>query len=463
MATSEREPKDLLQESIPATEPPTQAFEDKPGEASATAPDVPLPDSGESFEPLPSGRLLGQYRILERLGAGGMGQVYKAVHPVMERVVALKIISPKLMQDASARARFQREVRHTARLIHPNIVVAHDAAEVEGMCFLVMEYINGRDIAQLLSRYGRPPAGLACEIIRQAALGLQYAHEHGMVHRDIKPANLVVTSAHPRSGDTKIEGWPEAPLVKILDFGLARLSVAEGAGLGKGETLTREGYIVGTPEYMAPEQARDSRLVDIRSDIYSLGCTLYMLLAGRPPFKAASSFEMAVMHLNTPPDPVARFNPTLPPELSVLVHRMLAKRPDDRFQTPGAVANALQPWARLCAAATPVALPPPSAVRVPTPFPMAPDSNTGTPFVPSDSASLSAPEAPAPSRTSQTSLERPAMPPDVWMMLLRTFLLFIIFAAIGIGCVIYLPDIGTHLQQLWQRVTLQTSKSTPPR
>src|SRR5579885_533353 len=365
MATSEQKQKEILQGSIPPTEPPTQAFEVQGGEASATNPDMPAGQDSlvDSFDLLPPGQMLGQYRILERLGAGGMGQVYKAMHPVMERIVALKIISPRLMKESSARARFQREVRHAARLIHPNIVVAYDAAEGEGLCFLVMEYIQGQDIAQLLLRHGRPPAALACEIIRQAALGLQFAHEHGMVHRDIKPANLMVTSARPQTDGSTIEGWPELPLVKILDFGLARLSAADGANVGRGETLTREGCIVGTPEYMAPEQARDSRLVDIRSDIYSLGCTLYMMLAGRPPFKASTTFEMAVMHLSQAPEPVARFNAALPPELSAVVHRMLAKRPEDRYQTPGAVANALQPWARLAAAAIPA--PQPSVVAVP--------------------------------------------------------------------------------------------------
>ncbi|HEY7330725.1 MAG TPA: serine/threonine-protein kinase [Gemmataceae bacterium] len=475
MASSEQKQKDLLQDSIPPTKP-TEAFEGRPGESSATAPDVPLSSSQESFEMLAPGRMLGHYRILERLGAGGMGQVYKAVHPVMERTVALKIISPKLMQESSARARFQREVRHAARLIHPNIVVAHDAAEVDGLWFLVMEYIEGRDIAQLLSRYGRPSVAMACEIIRQAALGLQYAHEHGMVHRDIKPANLMVTSARPRSGDSSVQGWPEAPLVKILDFGLARLSVSENAGAGTGETLTREGCIVGTPEYMAPEQARDSRVVDIRSDIYSLGCTLYMMLAGRPPFKAASSFEMAVMHLNQLPDPVARYNPNLPPEMSAVVHRMLAKKPDDRFQTPGAIANALLPWARLVAAnpaagSAPVVTPVPvpqssSGVSSATSLIVSPDSGRGSAAVPPNSAAMSATSS-ATSMISRSAHQEPAMPPSVWMMhfqvLLRTFILFIIFAAIGIGCVIYLPDIGNQLQQLWQRVTMQAPKTTQSR
>jgi serine/threonine protein kinase len=475
MAASEQEPKTPVHEVHSTAGSPTEDFIGKQGDAFSTAADLPLPSSQETFEPLPPGRMLGQYRILERLGAGGMGQVYKAEHSVMARVVALKIISPRLMQEPSARARFQREVRNAARLIHPNIVVAHDAAEVEGMCFLVMEYVDGQDVAQLLSRYGRPPLGLACEIIRQAALGLQYAHEHGMVHRDIKPANLMVANARAQrdrqdiafAGGSMKQGWPEAPLVKILDFGLARLSATEGVSSGRGETLTREGYIVGTPEFMSPEQARDSRTVDIRSDIYSLGCTLYMLLAGRPPFKAASSFELAVMHLNQPPEPVARYNPALPLELSVVVHRMLAKRPEDRFQTPGAVAKALQPWAHLSVAATetgfPPGLPQSSSEMASASLLAPPDSGLASSVVPSAPAAPSAPPALSPPFS-----ERPEAPLSVRMMylqaLLRTLFLTVLFAAIGIGCFIYLPALGNHLQQLWQRLTLPTpSKFTPPR
>jgi serine/threonine-protein kinase len=463
MATSEQEENDLLGESLPATELPTKAVESKPGEASATSHDLPIQDSSDSVELLPPGSVLGQYRILERLGSGGMGRVYKAVHPVMERVVALKIISPRLTKESSARARFQREVRHAARLIHPNIVVAYDAAEVEGQWFLVMEYIPGRDLAQLLLRYSRPSVALACEIIRQAALGLQYAHEHGMVHRDIKPANLMVTSARPQPDGATLEGWPQPPLVKILDFGLARLNAVGGLSLGSGETLTVEGCIVGTPEFMAPEQGRDSRLVDTRSDIYSLGCTLYMMLAGRPPFKAASSFEIAVMHLSQPPQPITHYNPALPPELAGVVHRMLAKQPEDRFQTPGAVANALRPWARLNAAAA-AAGPLPPTVAVPSPLTLPPDSGAESSLVPPASGSLSVPLTPAP---AQPPSEESAIPPSLRMMrfqgLLRTFVLLIIFAALGIGCVLYVPDIGSQLQQLWHRVTLQTSKTTPSR
>jgi serine/threonine protein kinase len=432
MAAGEQEHPTPLDSAIPTTEQPTSAFGVKQMETIPSALHPASQGSSGTLDPFPAGRILGQYRILARLGGGGMGHVYKAVHPVMERVVALKVIVPRLMQDDSARARFQREVRNAARLIHPNIVVAHDAAEVEGLWFLVMEYIEGRDASQLLAQQGRPSVQLACEIVRQAALGLQYAHECGMVHRDIKPANLIVANARPMpagSGD----GWPEAPLVKILDFGLARLIAPEGAGATLSDGVTQEGYVVGTPEYMAPEQARDSGRVDIRSDIYSLGCTLYALLAGRPPFKALSTFDLAVMHLNQPPEPIVRYCPTLPVELSAVVHRLLAKRPEDRLATPGEVVRALQPWTRSTDAPQSIALGGDAAPRI-------------TP-------------------SARPTFVKPDVPPEILQMhfqaLLRTFLVVFLIVVVGVGCFLYLPDIGNQIHYLWQRMTPASGKTTP--
>jgi serine/threonine protein kinase len=309
------------------------------------------------------GQMLGQYRVLEQLGAGGMGQVYKAIHPAMERLVALKVLKPELTRDADARARFQREVRSAARLFHPNVVVAYDAAEVRGLWFLVMEYVEGTDVARLFRRHGRPPLGMACEIVRQAALGLQHAHEQGMVHRDIKPANLIVAWDRPSSGTSASSvpvppGWPEPPLVKILDFGLARLAPGSDTAARPGEALTVEGTVFGTPEFIAPEQARDSRAADIRSDIYSLGCVLYALLAGRPPFVSPHAAEVYTMHLKQAPAPVETYCPEAPPELARVVDRMLAKKPEDRYQAPREVAEALAPFAER----TPSVSPRPSPV-----------------------------------------------------------------------------------------------------
>jgi serine/threonine protein kinase/formylglycine-generating enzyme required for sulfatase activity len=317
--------------------------------------------SGEAEPPIPlaglrAGDTLGQYRIVEQVGAGGMGQVYKAVHLAMDRIVALKVIAPHLLEDARARARFQQEVRTAARLHHPNIVMAHDAAEARGLWFLVMEHVEGTTLSALVSGHGLPPVTLACEIIRQAALGLQHAHERHMVHRDIKPGNLMVAAQRSKGAGVVVEptragsalpGWPSVPLVKILDFGVARLRPRgrDGEPLAQPSLgLTQEGCVVGTPEFMSPEQACDSRGVDIRSDIYSLGCTLYLLLTGRPPFSADTALETMVQHLRHLPRPVDELRPGLPPGLTSVVHRMLAKNAAERYQTPTEVAEALLPW-----------------------------------------------------------------------------------------------------------------------
>jgi serine/threonine-protein kinase len=309
------------------------------------------PNAGIGLQP---GTILGQYRLLEQVGAGGMGQVYKAVHIAMDRVVALKVISPYLVRDARVRARFQQEVRTAARLHHPNIVMAHDAAEANGLSFLVMEHVEGTTLSSLVAEQGLPPVPLACEIIRQAALGLQHAHDKGMVHRDIKPGNLMVAAQHtpgsgavvprPKRGES-LPGWPSAPLTKILDFGVARLREfgPDGEPM-KMKTLTQEGCVVGTPEFMSPEQACDSRTVDIRSDIYSLGCTFYFLLTGRPPFSANTALETMVQHLKRPLPRVDELRPGLAPGLTEIVHKMLAKAADERYQTPAELAEALLPW-----------------------------------------------------------------------------------------------------------------------
>jgi serine/threonine protein kinase len=327
-------------------DPPTKPY----GETSPPPPAPPEPllaETAVAMGQLRPGQMLGQYQIVEQLGSGGMGHVFKALHPAMQRTVALKVIAPELTQNAQARARFRREVRSAARLHHPNVVIAYDAAEAEGLWFLVMEYVPGTDAARLCKRHGRPPVALACEVVRQAALGLQHAHELGMVHRDIKPANLMVAWGRGREREPPPDGWPNPPLVKILDFGLARLAAGpEAGGSNAPSAVTRQGAVIGTPEYMAPEQARDSRLADIRSDIYSLGCTLYALLAGQPPFVRPTAFETIALHMNQPPDPISQYCPVVPARLEQVVMRALAKEPADRYATPLELANALEPWAK---------------------------------------------------------------------------------------------------------------------
>ena len=355
--------------------------------------DMAMPSAGPAPDQLRAGGLLGQYRLLERIGAGGMGQVFKAIHPTMQRVVAVKIMAANLVEDARARARFRREVQSAARLAHPNIVMAYDAAEEAGCCFLVMEYVEGHDAGALLHEHGPVPLGMACEIVRQVALGLQHAHEQGMIHRDIKPGNLVIAPRRPpRDGgivSPPPPGWPADPVVKILDFGLARFQAGESdlAVHVPGSTpLTREGHVVGTPEFMSPEQACNSGRTDIRSDIYSLGCTFYCLLTGQPPFTGPSLLEIMVQHLQSSPPSVTLLRPDVPPALAAVVERMLAKRPEDRYQEPGEVAAALLPFVNALA-------PTEAVVLQGQPVNLFPETRTSTPLI---NPTVAIPAAPRP-------------------------------------------------------------------
>ncbi|HJT77203.1 MAG TPA: serine/threonine-protein kinase, partial [Gemmataceae bacterium] len=255
-----------------------------------------------------------RYRILKELGRGGMGVVYQAEQTMMDRTVAVKVISRALLEHPGALERFNREVRAAAKLTHPNIVIAHDAEQVGDLHMLVMEYVEGQSLAQVLKKKGPLAVAHACHFVRQAALGLQHAFEHGMVHRDIKPQNLMLT--------------PKGQ-VKILDFGLAKVASERG----KGQGLTTSNAYMGTPDYSAPEQATDARSADIRADIYSLGCTLYCLLAGRPPFDEASDVLTILAHLEKEPPPLPELRPDVPPALWAVVARLLAKDPGQRYQT----------------------------------------------------------------------------------------------------------------------------------
>jgi serine/threonine protein kinase len=254
-----------------------------------------------------------------------MGVVYKAEHRLMHRNVALKVMNDRLVGSPLALDRFRHEVRAAARLVHPNIVLAYDAEQAGAIHFLVMEYVEGTSLDRLLVQRGPLPVAEACDLVRQAAIGLHKAHEEGMVHRDIKPGNLIVTP----SGQ-----------VKVLDFGLSRF-LSETV---RPDALTASGVVVGTPDYMAPEQANDPRTADIRADIYSLGCTLYHLIAGRPPFIHGTVVQKLIAHREKPVPPLGALVADLPAGLGSVVERMLAKSPDSRFQTPALVAAALAPF-----------------------------------------------------------------------------------------------------------------------
>ncbi len=277
---------------------------------------------------------LGQYRLLERLGEGGMGQVFKARDQKLGRVVALKVIRKERLADPEAVRRFHQEIRAAAHLDHPHVVRAFDADRVGDTHVLVLEYVNGADLKQHVERGGPLPVREACEYARQAALGLEHAHQRGLIHRDVKPANLLLSP--PRAA------YPLG-LVKVVDFGLSLLSpsAARAADLA---TLTDSGGFVGTPDYMAPEQADSAHDVDIRADLYSLGCTLFFLLAGRPPFQGKTLMQTLHKHQVAAPPDLTEVRPDAPPELGQVVRRLLAKRPDERYQTPAELASALEPF-----------------------------------------------------------------------------------------------------------------------
>jgi len=269
---------------------------------------------------------LGEYRLLEKLGEGGMGTVYKAVHTRLDRVVAVKLLRRDHLRDEHSVARFDREMKAAGAVDHPNVVRALDAREIDGTRLLAMEYVEGLDLNTLVARTHPISIADACELARQTAQGLDAVHQHGLVHRDVKPSNLMLS----RRGQ-----------VKLLDLGLARLQRERG-----GEEVTGTAQALGTVDYMAPEQVGEARSVDIRADIYSLGCTLYKLLAGRPPFgddPQKSALERAMAHVREPVPPIRKLRTDVPAELARVLDRMLAKSPEKRYTTPVQVARAVAP------------------------------------------------------------------------------------------------------------------------
>jgi len=315
-----------------------------------------LADSGRSL-------VLRPYVVLERLGAGGTGQVFKARHQHMQRVVALKVIRPELLADADVVSRFHREIQVASQVSHPNVVHAYDAGDIGGAQTLVLEYVEGISLDQLVKESGPLPVPVACDYMRQTALGLQHIHECGLIHRDIKPSNLLVTGREgatngkgkkPATGITTHHGLSIQQTVKILDLGLARLH--RGRESRESTTITSAGAVtMGTPDYMAPEQALDLHAADIRADIYSLGCTLYFLLTGKPPFGGGTLAQKLMRHQQAEPPPLAKQRGGLPAGLERIVRKMLAKRPEDRYQTPGEVASALEQFTGAATVRFPVA------------------------------------------------------------------------------------------------------------
>ncbi|MGE3806399.1 MAG: WD40 repeat domain-containing serine/threonine protein kinase [Gemmataceae bacterium] len=276
----------------------------------------------------------GSYVLLDPLGAGVTGQVYKARDESNGHIVALKLIRPELLASPDAVRRFYHEIEAVRRLSDPHVVKACAAGAVEARHFLAMEYFEGQDLDRLVKETGPLPADRAREYVRQAALGLQHIHEHGLIHRDLKPANLLLA----RGAGAEATG-----VIKILDLGLARLGRDQDDPAYS--TLTREGTVMGTPDYMAPEQATDAHSADARADIYSLGCTLYYLLAGKPPFSGGTLIQKTDRHRWEEPPAIEKLRGDLPPALLAVLYRMLAKTPRDRLESAAEVARALEPGA----------------------------------------------------------------------------------------------------------------------
>jgi serine/threonine protein kinase len=278
---------------------------------------------------------IGKYKVLERIGAGGMGLVFLCEHQVMRRRVAVKVLPTVKAGENAARERFEREARVVANLDHPNLVRAYDSDKDGELRFLVMEYVDGSSLQEIVKRHGPMDVTRACHYVRQAADGLDYAFRVAeLIHRDVKPANILVD----RGGT-----------VKILDMGLARF-------FNDNEDILTKKYdetVLGTADYLAPEQAIDSHGVDIRADIYGLGCTFYFVLTGRAPFEGGSVAQKLIWHQSKQPRPIREIRPDVPAEVARVVEKMMAKDPAGRYQTPAELAAALEPLTR-----TPVGPPP---------------------------------------------------------------------------------------------------------
>jgi len=288
---------------------------------------------------------IGKYKVLEKLGAGGMGQVFLCEHKLMRRRVAVKVLPTAKAEDAASLERFYREARAVAAVDHPNIVRAYDIDQDENLHFLVMEYVDGTNLQDLVKKVGPLDPIRACHYIYGASVGLQHAHEIGLVHRDIKPGNILVD----RTG-----------VVKVLDMGLARFFNDEEDIL----TKKYDENVLGTADYLAPEQALDSHTVDIRADIYSLGATFYFLLCGNPPFPEGSVAQKLIWHQNRQPRHIRSLRPDIPDEIVATLDRMMMKDPAKRFQTPADVMASLSRWV-----ATPI--PPPADRELPNVSPAA--------------------------------------------------------------------------------------------
>lgn len=274
-----------------------------------------------------SSLFMGSYVLIEPLGQGGMGRVYRARNWKLNRIVAIKVIGDEQAQQPALIARFQREIRALGKVRHPNIVQALDAEFEPGLMFFVMECFAGMDLGRYVRQHGPMAVDEAVHCIIQAADALQHAHEIGLIHRDIKPSNLLLTE-------------PDHT-IKLLDLGLSRLEVPINDSVF--DEMTRAGAIIGTPDYMSPEQVKDSRGADVRSDLYSLGCTFYFLLAGHAPYEHLPVMvDKLYAQCEDSPTPIDIVRPDVPPVIAAIIRRLMSKRRRDRFQSPAELVICLQ-------------------------------------------------------------------------------------------------------------------------
>jgi serine/threonine protein kinase len=320
------------------------------------------------------GFTIGKYKVLERIGSGGMGTVYLCEHLKVGRRVAIKVLPTSQATNPSALGRFYREARASGVLDHPNLIKAHDIDQESGLHFLVMDYVDGANLQDIVAKTGPMDIVRAAHYIRQAALGLQHAHQAGLIHRDVKPANILLE----RSGN-----------VRVLDLGLARF-FNDNTDLLTLEYDERN--VLGTADYVAPEQALNSHEVDGRADVYSLGASFYFLLTGQPPFAGGKVAQKLIWHQVRQPPPVRQLRPEVPEELATVLARMMAKNPAHRYQIPAEVAEALAPWTR-------APIPPPPEHEMPQLSPA---------VAPTAGAAVTAVTTPRPTATAL-----PPVPPSV--------------------------------------------------
>jgi serine/threonine protein kinase len=319
--------------------PPGQPTPVGPGRAGAT--------SADAWPVIPG------YELLEEIGRGGMGIVYKARQLASNRLVALKVIRKDRLTHPEAVRRFRREAQAAARLSHPNIVLVHDSDQAGDVHYLAMEYVDGITLQVLVEQFGPLPVAQACDYVRQIAQGLQHACEQALVHRDIKPANLMVVCPTPRPGEAT-RGGPTLPgpmafdgaQVKLLDMGVARLYQLSDNQEEIFTTLTQDGAMIGTPDYIAPEQLENAHAADIRADLYSLGCTFHFLLTGQVPFPGGTLIQKLDKQRWGTPVSADQLRPEVPSAVATVVRKLMAKKPVDRYQTAAELVAALDELAR---------------------------------------------------------------------------------------------------------------------